>query len=132
MKGGMLKMPQQLIFVGTYAIPADRLKKFKDVNVAMGDFVHANEPRILSWHTYLNDQGDEATTIMVFPDSAALEDHLQVAASRVQQGTQIVHTKQVDLYGEVSETVIAALRRISAASGGWPLKTKPHFYGFPD
>ena len=123
-------MPQQLIFVGTYAIPAVRLEEFKAANIAMGDFVRANESRILSWHTYLNDQGDEATTIMVFPDSAALEEHLQVAASRVQQGTQMVHTKQVDLYGEASEAVIAALRRVSAASGRWPLTTKPHFYGF--
>ncbi len=124
-------MSENLVFVGTYSIPAGKLDEFKAVNTAMGDFVRANEPRIISWDTYLDEQGDEATTIMVFPDSAALEEHLRVAASGVQQGTQMVHTKQVDLYGEASAGAIAALRRISAASGGWPLSIKPHFYGFP-
>ena len=125
-------MPQLLYFVGTYAIPANRLEQFKQANIAMGDFVRANEPRILSWHTYLNDDGREATTIMVFPDSAGLEAHLQVAASRVKEGTQMVRTKEVNLFGEPGEQVIAALKEISAASGDWPLTVKPHFYGFPD
>jgi hypothetical protein len=96
----------------------------------MGDFVQANEPRILSWNTYLNAAGDEATTIMAFPDSAALMEHRQVAASRVREGTQLVRTKQVDLYGDVSAEAIAALRKISSASGGWPLAVKPYFHGF--
>ena len=125
-------MPQLLYFVGTYAIPANRLEEFKQANIAMGDFVRANEPRILSWRTYLNDEGSEATTIMVFPDSAGLEAHLQVAASRVEEGTQMVHTKEVNLYGEPSEQVMTALQQISAASGAWPITVKPHFYGFPD
>ncbi|MEJ2013078.1 MAG: hypothetical protein P8X64_12755 [Anaerolineales bacterium] len=119
-----------LIFVGTYAIPDGILEEFKVANRAMGDFVQANEPRILSWHTYLNAAGDEATTIMTFPDSAALEQHLRVAADRVRQGTQMVQTKQVDLYGDASEAVIAALQQLSAASGEWPVAVKPYFYGF--
>lgn len=120
----------KLLFVGTYAIPDGILEEFKAANRAMGDFVRANEPRIQSWHTYLNEDGDEATTIMAFPDSAALEEHMRVAADRVRQGTQMVQTKQVDLYGDASEAVIAALQQVSAASGGWPLTVKPHFYGF--
>ncbi len=38
-------MPQLLYFVGTYAIPVNRLEEFKQANIAMGDFVRANEPQ---------------------------------------------------------------------------------------
>jgi hypothetical protein len=129
---GAPAMAEELIFVGTYAIPEGVFDAFDVANEEMRDFVEANEPRLISWHTYVNEQHSEATTIMVHPDSASLEFHLQVASSKIQGGVQMVQTRRIELYGDVSERLLEQLRRISAISGDWPVTVKSHLHGFPD
>ncbi len=125
-------MSEHLIFVGTYAIPEGSFDVFNAANQDMGAFVQAHEPRMISWHTYVNDEHTEATTIMVHPDSASLEYHLQVAGSRVRAGTQMVRTKRIELYGKASEALLTQLRRLSELSGAWPILVKPHLHGYPE
>ncbi|MGD8998645.1 MAG: hypothetical protein PVH80_11105 [Anaerolineae bacterium] len=125
-------MSEHLVFVGTYAIQEGTYDAFDAANKEMADFVEANEPRLISWHTYVNEEGTEATTIMVHPDSESLEYHLQVAGSRIRKGVQMVQTKRIELYGEVSDRLLEQLRRISDMSGSWPVIVKSHLHGFPD
>ena len=125
-------MPEQVVFIGTYAIADVGFEDWSAANEAMCRFVQANEPKIISWHTYVNAEHTEATTIMVFPDSAALEYHMQVAASRIGVGVQMVRTSKVELYGQVSDALVAQLWRVSEMSGSWPVIVKEHLRGFPD
>jgi hypothetical protein len=123
---------EHIIFVGTYEIPDGAIDDFLAGNREMSEFVKANEPRLVSRHTYISGDQSEATTIMIHPDSQSLEFHLQVAASRIQNGTQIVRTKHIELYGNVSEALIERLQLISESSGAWPLTVKRHLHGFPE
>ncbi len=125
-------MSKHVVFVGTYEIPDGAINNFLAANKDMGEFVKANEPRLVSWHTYLSPDQSEATTIMIHPDSASLEYHLQVAASKIQSGVQMVRTKHMELYGDVSEELLKRLELISQKSGSWPITAKPHLHGYPE
>jgi len=123
---------EHVIFVGTYEIPDGAYDDFIAANRDMGDFVKENEPRLVSWHTYISSDHSEATTIMVHPDSDSLEYHLQVAASRIQGGVRMVRTKHMELYGNVSRPLLERLQLIAEKSGSWPITVKTHLHGYPD
>ncbi len=44
-------MSEQLLFVGTYEIPAGEYEAWKQANQEMMDFVRAHEPRVLGFWT---------------------------------------------------------------------------------
>ena len=125
-------MAGHVIFVGTYEIPEGAYNDFVVANRDMGEFVKENEPRLVSWHTYVSSDHAEATTIMVHPDSESLEYHLEAAASRIQGGVRLVQTKHMELYGDVSGPLLERLQRISESSGSWPIAVKNHLHGYPD
>ena len=125
-------MSEHVIFVGTYEIPNGAIDDFLAGNRDMSEFVKANEPRLVSRHTYISSDLSEATTIMIHPDSQSLEFHLQVASSRIQHGVQIVRTKHIELYGNVSEALVERLQLVSESSGAWPITVKRHLHGFPE
>jgi hypothetical protein len=114
-------MSEDVTFVGTHAIPEGSLDEWKTAIVGMIDFVKANVLRLISFNAYVNDDGTEATSIYVHPDSASLEQHLEVATSRVSAGAQLVQTKRVELYGSPSDRAVERLRRISEMSMAFPV-----------
>lgn len=86
-------------------------------------------PRLVSFNVNVNEDGSEATDIYVHPDTTSLEQHLEMAASRIGAGVQMVETRRVEPFGEPSKGVVERLRRFSAMSTGFPVTVKAHFYG---
>jgi hypothetical protein len=122
-------MSEDVTFVGTYAIPEGSLDEWKGAIVDMIDFVKASVPRLISFSAYVNDDGTEATSIYVHPDSVSLERHLEMAASRISAGVRLVRTRRIELYGSPSDRVVEQLHRISETAGGFPVTVKARFYG---
>ena len=44
------------------------------------DFVETNEPRMIAFHMYLDQDGNTLSIVQVHPDSASMEFHMQVNA----------------------------------------------------
>jgi hypothetical protein len=124
-------MSKQLIFMGTYQILPDNLEIFMAANEEMGDFVQEHEPQMISWQTFINDQKNEATTIMIFPNSTALEYHFEAANRRISHGQQVVKVQQVELFGDPGPRVLEALQAMSEKGGSWPVIVKNFLHGFP-
>lgn len=45
-------------------------------------FVQANEPQMLAYNVYFNDDGTRMTVLHINPDSASLEFHMKMAGPR--------------------------------------------------
>jgi hypothetical protein len=117
-----------VVLIGTFRIPTDRVDEWRVAVRGMADFVHANVPRIIAFDMFVNDDETEGTVIQVHPDSTSLEQHLDAAAERIAQGTQMVQVVRIDLYGAPSERVVERLR--DEAAGAWPVTVRPHYLGF--
>ncbi len=123
-------MSEQVLFVGTYDIPEGSFGEFKQANREMTEFARANEPRVLSFNTYVNEAGTEATSIHLHPDSVSLEYHLETASQQISRGVQMLQVKRIELYGKPSQRVVAQLRRVSEQAGGFPVIVKTPLHGF--
>ena len=46
------------------------------------DFVEANEPRVIAFNEYVNEEGTEVAVVQIHPDADSMEFHLGVIAER--------------------------------------------------
>jgi hypothetical protein len=122
-------MADKITFVGTYSLPEGRFDEWVEAITDMVDFVKASVPRLVSFEVYVNDAKSEATSIYVHPDAESFEEHMKAAAARIDRGAQMVDVVRVDVYGDPGQTVIDRLHQVSAASNGFPVAAKSHFYG---
>ena len=66
-------MSEAFIFVGTHSIREGKLQDLKQYEQELVALVEANEPRLIAFHIFVNEDGTQATTIQVHPDAASME-----------------------------------------------------------
>lgn len=75
-KGG--QHGRTFIFVSTYTIKEGRLEAYKSWTQGLVEYVEANEPRMVAFNIYLNDEGTEVAAIQVHPDAVSMQRHMAV------------------------------------------------------
>jgi hypothetical protein len=73
------------------------------------EFVDANEPRLIAYDVYLNDDGSQMTVVHLHPDSASLEHHMDVAGPLFRSLADLVTLTSIRVYGEPSEKALRQL-----------------------
>lgn len=71
-------MTGPLIYLGTYPIKPGQVDVARKRIAELVDFVETNEPHMIAFHCFLDEEGSKLTVIQVHPDSASMEFHLQV------------------------------------------------------
>src|ERR1700716_708118 len=114
-------MSGPFIFIAT-----NRLKKGKldDETRRVPDrceFIEANEPRLVAFNEYANDDGTEVAVVQVHPDAESMEFHMEVVAERAAQAyaETLDATASIQVFGTPSDAVLAMLSR--QAGSGVPL-----------
>jgi hypothetical protein len=115
-------------------IATNRLKqgKLDDENKRVPDlvdFIRANEPRLLAFNEYANDEGTEVAVVQVHPDADSMVFHMELIAERAASAyaDTIDATTSIQVFGTPSNTVAEMLRR--QAGAGVPLSINPHHLG---
>jgi hypothetical protein len=115
-------------------IATNRLKqgKLDDENKRVPDlvdFIRANEPRLLAFNEYANDEGTEVAVVQVHPDADSMVFHMELIAERAASAyaDTIDATTNIQVFGTPSNTVAEMLRR--QAGAGVPLSINPHHLG---
>ena len=95
------------------------------------DFIEANEPRLIAFNEYANDEGSEVGVVQVHPDADSFEFHMGIvrerAASAYKETLDV--TTSIQVFGEPTETILDMLRQ--AAGGGVQFTVKQlHLGGF--
>ena len=76
------------------------------------DFVETNEPRMIAFHQFLDEEGSILTTVHVHPDSASMEFHLQVAAKHFATAFDFLESTVGEQYfGAMSDGLAAELAK---------------------
>jgi hypothetical protein len=122
-KGDTGRMDDDVIFIGTFRIPS--ADAWLPAIEGMRDFVEANVPRVRSYHAYVNQDRTEGTVMYVHPDAVSLDEHLRVAAERIEAGTRMVDVLRIEFLGQPSAATIEQLRQQAA-----PVTVKQHLLGF--
>jgi quinol monooxygenase YgiN len=123
-------MSAPFIFIGTHRLKEGKLQDLKQYEQELVALVEANEPRLLAFHVFVNDDGTQATTVQVHPDAASMEFHMQVLGEKIGQAYEFLErTERIEVYGTPSGQVLEMLRQL--AGSGVPLSVKAkHLGGF--
>ena len=100
----------------------ERLIKLQDVETRAAearkriaelvDFVETNEPRMIAFHVYLDQDGNTLSIVQVHPDSASMEFHMQVNAKHFATAFDWLDTSMgQQLFGPISDALVAELAK---------------------
>lgn len=76
-------MSAPFIYVSTYEVAEGRVDDARKSLAEHAEFVEANEPRLISFHFYLDPQTHTVTIVQVHPDSASMDFHMQLVAEHI-------------------------------------------------
>jgi quinol monooxygenase YgiN len=101
-----------LIYVGTTRVKPGRLEALRTQLAELVDFVETNEPRMIAFHTFLDEPGETLGIVQVHPDSASMEFHMQVNARHFATAWDNLDTSITEqYYGPVSPGLAAELAK---------------------
>lgn len=117
-------MSDPFIFVNTYAIKEGMTDKYRQSCEAVSDMVRSEQPQILYFGFFVNEEGTEATTIQVHPDPDSMLRHMRLAEKHIEKSAEVLDfTKmEISIYGTPNEAVLEKMRQLSGT--GVPIKIK--------
>jgi hypothetical protein len=99
-------MSDAIFYVDTSDVREGALDELKAGMKQLAEFVEANEPRIIAYNVYFDDDGNRMTVVHVHPDSASFEYHMEVAGPVFRRLAELVTLSSIHIYGEPSERAL--------------------------
>ena len=101
-----------LIYVGNYSIKPGKLEEARKRLAELVDFVETNEPRLIAFHCFLDEEGNKLAVVQLHPDSASMEFHQQVNAKHFATAFDYLEPRMSDqYYGPISDALAAELAK---------------------
>ena len=124
-------MSGPFIFIATNRLKPGKLAEERKRVPGLVDFVEANEPRLIAFNEYVNDEGTEVAVVQIHPDADSMAFQMEVIAERAASAyaETVAATTSIQVFGTPSNAVLEMLER--QAGGGVPLTAKSfHLGGF--
>jgi hypothetical protein len=122
-------MTGPFIFIATNRLKQGKLNSEQKRLPDLIDFIQANEPRLIAFNEYANEEGTEVAVVQVHPDADSMVFHMELIAERAASAYAdiIDATTNIQVFGTPGGTVTDMLLR--QAGAGVPLRIKPHHLG---
>jgi hypothetical protein len=122
-------MTGPFIFIATNRLKEGKLENEKQRVPGLVDFVETNEPRLIAFNEYANEEGTEVAVVQVHPGADSMVFHMKLIAERAASAyaDTIDATTNIQVFGTPGDTVADMLQR--QAGAGVPLSIKPHYLG---
>lgn len=118
-------MSEPFIFINTYGIKEGMTEVFREQAQAVVDLVEAEEPQMLFFGFFINDEGTEATTLQVHPDPDSMLFHMEIAREHIEESIDFLDYSNmaVGVYGTPTEPVMEMMRQLSGTGVPIAIKT---------
>ncbi len=122
-------MTDPFIFIATNRLKQGKLDDEKKRLPELVDFIHANEPRLIAFNEYANEEGTEVAVVQIHSDADSLVFHMNLIAERAASAyaATIDATTDIQVFGTPSDAITDMLGH--QAGAGVPLSVKPHHLG---
>lgn len=104
-------MPDPLVIIDSSEVREGKLEDLKRAMNELVELAQANEPRMIAYTVYLNEDSTRVTVLQIHPDSASAEFHMKVAGSAFSGFADLVQMSGIDIYGKPSDDLLERLRR---------------------
>ena len=120
-------MPQPLVYVDTSGVRKGTLAQLKTAIDGLAEFVEQNEPQLISYGAYFNEDGSEMTVVHVHADPASLDHHMEVAGPLFGEFAELLTLTSIHIYGEPSDKALGQLReKVRLLGAGRVIVHVPH------
>jgi hypothetical protein len=122
-------MSGPFIFIATNRLKPGALEAEKRRVPQLCEFIEANEPRVLAFNEYVDDDGSEVAVVQVHPDAESMEFHMGIVREHAERAyaETLDSTISIQVYGMPSDAVLDTLRR--QAGPGLSLTVRRHHLG---
>jgi hypothetical protein len=122
-------MSGPFIFIATNRLKEGKLEAERKRVPGLVEFIEQNEPRLIAFNEYVNDDRTEVSVVQVHRDAESMEFHMQTVAERATRAyaETLEATTSIQVYGTPSDAVLQMLSR--QAGAGVPLVVKRHHLG---
>jgi hypothetical protein len=122
-------MSGPFIFIATNRLKRDKLQEERRRVPGLCDFIEANEPRLIAFNEYANEEGTEVGVVQIHPDADSMEFHMKVVREQAERAyaETLDATTSIQVYGTPSDTVLEMLRQ--QAGSGVSLSVKRYHLG---
>ena len=124
-------MAGPFIFIVTNRLKPGKLADERKRVPGLVDFVEKNEPRVIAFNEFVNDDGTEVAIVQIHPDADSMAFHMEVIAERAAaaHAETVAATTSIQVFGTPSNAVLEMLKRQAGADV--PLTVKSfHLGGF--
>lgn len=103
-------MANPILYVDVSDIRPGKLQAVEALMTDLVGFVDANEPQLIAYDFFIDSTGATMTCVAIHPDSASMELHMAIGWEKFRGFSELIDQRSIDVYGEVSDNVIARLR----------------------
>ena len=123
-------MGEPFVYVGTWTIKPGKFEEARKRLSEHVDLIETNEPRLIAFHVYFDEEGKTASVVQVHPDSASMEFHMQVMSEHLADAFDYIEAVVSEQYfGAASDTLSEMLAKY--AEPGVSITSMPiHAAGF--
>ena len=124
---GEKRMSEPFIFISHSKIREGKLEEFRSYVRDIAKMVETQEPRVIGFHAYANDDGTEVTGVQIHPDAASMESHMKLLRDKIGQSMQLLETSRIEIFGAASPGILAMMKQMANV----PITVRPdHVGGF--
>ena len=125
-------MAAPFIYIGTNKLKAGKLGAYQqDFMPELVEVVESNEPRLLAFNVFANDDGTEIAGVQVHPDAESMLLHMHLMRDRITMAYEeyLEATTAIQVYGPPNDAVLEMIKMM--ATPGVSVSVKPrHLGGF--
>lgn len=111
-------MTQPFIWIGIHKIKEGKAEEFKRMLKEFPDFIEENEPRLLAFNFYINEEENKVAVVQIHPDADSFEFHMKVAGEHISQSYGFLEeTLSTQIYGTPSEGVLEMVEHFRQEAG---------------
>ena len=123
-------MSGPIVYVDRSEIVEGRLDELTTLISELAALVEAEEPRIISYAAYLDEDRRAISVIHFHADADSLATHFRVAGPAFRNFVELVRLQSIDVYGDPSDDVVEQLQQKARLLGGARVTVHPHERGF--
>ena len=96
-------MTGPFVYVGNWTIKEGKVEDAKKLLAEHAEFVETNEPRLIAFHFYLDEENRSAASVQVHPDADSMAFHMELLAEHMAGAMDWLESIELEqYYGEKS------------------------------
>lgn len=124
---------EPIVYIDRSEIRAGRLQDVKRAIPRLVAFLEANEPQLISYGIYLDEDESTMSVVAVHPDSASMEFHLEIGGPEFRKFAELIDLRAIDVYGHLATRFGSSCNRRRRCSGRTDMSSCTRLYqGFRD